>query len=299
MLGSPQGRLSLRIGPRGLQQDSTATSFVLVRVANQLYIGSDGFRVNLGTYKVRPYCKIGRIGNIVVLAWGLVQFGRVLPDGRVESHSLSDYWIPIASTPHETMLQKRDRLLVQTLHLLRLQMDAEPKPSNGQRMAHGVVGAAFISMKDGIPQIGAFELRIKNWKKREFETISFPGALAWDWQIPHGFGNTQALREILSNARACGFRRYVELLGAGCSNPSSLRLQFQTAPVPFVHRVLKLQTQFTPHDVGPPYAVAVLSDSGLEWIENGACEAPFEAEPANSSSTLGGEPSWLAPSTVN
>jgi len=275
-----------------LQQDLTATSFVLVRVANQLYIGSDGFRVNSGTGKVRPHCKITQIGNTVVLTWGLVQFGRVLPDGRVESHAFSDYWIPIASTPHETMFQKRDRLLVQARHLLRLQMEfldhTELKLLDRKRIAQGVVGVAFISMKDGIPQIGAFELRVKNWKKRELETTNFPSASAWDWQVPHGFGNTQALRQVLSNSRECGFRRFVEFLGAACSDPAGLRLQFQTAPVPFVDRVLKLQTEFTPHEVGPPYAVAVLSDSGLVWLENGACEAPLEIQPADSFHTVGG-----------
>jgi hypothetical protein len=258
-----------------LQQDLGATSFVLVRVGNKLFIGSDGFRVNFGTGAVRPHCKITYMGDVVVLTWGLVQFGSVRPDGRVESHAFSDYWLPIAATPDETMFQKRDRLFVEARRLLKQQMEfahhTSQKPADAYAMAHWLVGAAFISMKDGIPQVGAFELRIKNWKKRQLEKVEFPGALAWDWQKPHAFGNVQALEEIVKNA----------------SPASDLRGQFQNAPAPFIERVLKLQNVFTPHDVGPPYSIAVLSDAGIEWLENGACEAPREIAPPNFLYTLG------------
>ena len=258
-----------------LQQDLAATSFVLVRVGNRLFIGSDGFRVNFGTGKVRPHCKITYIGDIVVLTWGLVQFGSVLPDGRIESHAFSDYWLPIAAGRDETIFQKRDRLFLQAKRLLKQQIEfadhTGQKPVGSKGMAPFLVGAAFISVKDGIPQIGAFELRIKNWKKRQLEKVDYPGALAWDWQKPHAFGNVQALEEIFKNA----------------SPVSDLHGQFQRAPAPFIERVLKLQSEFTPHDVGPPFSIAVLTDSGIEWLENGACEAPREVAPASSFYALG------------
>jgi len=145
------------------------------------------------------------------------------------------------------------------------------KPPDTKGMAKLLVGAAFISMKDGIPQIGAFELRVKDWKKRQLEKMDFPAALAWDWHKPHAFGNVQALDEIVKNA----------------SPAADLRGQFQKAPAPFIERVLKLQSEFTPHDVGPPYSIAVLTDSGIEWLENGACEAPREVAPASSFYALG------------
>jgi hypothetical protein len=258
-----------------LQQDLAATCFVLVRVGNRLFIGSDGFRVNFGTGKVKPHCKITYVGDIVVLTWGLVRFASVLPDGRAEFHAFSDYWLPIAATPDETILQKRDRLLIEAGRLLKQQMEfahhTGQKPTDAEAMAHWLVGAAFISMKDGIPQVGAFELRIRNWKKRQLEKVDFPGALAWDWQKPHAFGNVQALEEIVKNA----------------SPASDLRSQFQKEPAPFIERVLKLQNEFTPHEVGPPYSIAVLSDSGIEWLDSGACEAPREIVPANFLYTLG------------
>jgi len=255
-----------------LPADLTGTSFVLVRVGDRLYIGSDGFRVNSGTGQIKPHCKITYLGDVLVLTWGLAQFGRILPDGHIESHAFSEYWMPIASTPNETIFQKRDRLFFHAKRLLLTEMDsldrAKQKPVNAKAMARLLVGAAFISMKDGIPEIGAFELRVKNWEKRELETISFPGALGWDWQVPHGFGHSEALREIVGKARECGFNRSPARVAA-CS--SSLRLEFQTVPATFVERVLKLQGNFTPQDVGPPYAIAVLTDSGLDWLENGAC----------------------------
>jgi hypothetical protein len=258
-----------------LPEDLAATSFVLVRVGDRLYIGSDGFRVNSGTGQIKSHCKITYLGDVVVLTWGLVQFGKVLPDGRIESHAFSEYWMPIASTPNESIFQKRDRLFFHAKRLLLTEMDsldrAKQKPVTAKAMARLLVGAAFISMNDGIPEIGAFELRVKNWEKRELETISFPGALGWDWQVPHGFGHSEALREIVGDARECGFNRSPARRGAACS--SGLRLEFQTTPATFVERVLKLQSNFTPRDVGPPYAIAVFSDSGLDWLENGACRS--------------------------
>jgi hypothetical protein len=258
-----------------LPENLAATSFVLVRVGDRLYIGSDGFRVNSGTGQIKSHCKISYLRDVVVLTWGLAQFGRILPDGRIESRAFSEYWMPIASTPNETIFQKRDRLLFHAKRLLLREMDsldgAKQRPVNAKARARLLVGGAFISMRDGIPEIGAFELRVKNWEKRQLETISFPGALGWDWQVPHGFGHSEALREIVGEARECGFDRSPTRRGAACS--SGLRLEFQTNPVAFVERVLKLQSNFTPGDVGPPYAVAVFTDSGLDWLENGACRS--------------------------
>lgn len=273
-----------------LQEDLAATSFVLVRVGNRLYIGSDGFRVNFGTGQIKPHCKITYLGDLVVLTWGLVQFGRVLPDGRIEFHSFSDYWMPIASTPGETIFQKRDRLYNDAKRLLKMQMEfldeTRQKPADARGMARFLVGAAFISMKDGIPKVGGFELRIRNWEKRELETVGFPGAPAWDWQLPHGFGHSEALGEIVRGARECGPHRFPERRDASCRD-SSLRAQFQGAPAAFVERVLKLQSELTPHDVGPPYSIAVFSDSGLDWLENGACQASQKAEPTESFPIVG------------
>ena len=257
-----------------LPEDLAATSFVLVRVGDRLYIGSDGFRVNSGTGQIKPHCKIAYLGDVVVLTWGLAQFGRISPDGRIESHTFSEYWMPIASTPNESIFQKRDRLFFHAKRLLLTEMDsldrAKQKSAKAKAMAHLLVGAAFISMKDGVPEIGAFELRVKNWERRQLEAASFPGALGWDWQVPHGFGHSEALREIVGEARECGFNRSPARVAA-CS--SGLRLEFQTTPATFVERVLKLQSNFTPRDVGPPYAIAVFTDSGLDWPENGACRS--------------------------
>jgi len=79
-------------------------------------------------------------------------------------------------------------------------------------------------MNDGIPQIGAFELRIKDRKKRHLEKVDYPGALAWDWKS-RALGNVQALDEIARNA----------------SRASDLRGQFPRAPAPFIEKVLKRQ----------------------------------------------------------
>lgn len=194
-----------------LPEDLAATSFVLLRVGDRLHIGTDGFRVNSGTGQIKPYCKITYLGDVVVLTWGLVQFGKVLPDGRIGSHAFSEYWMPIASTPNESIFQKRDRLFFHAKRLLLTEMDfldrAKQEPVTAKAMARLLVGAALIFMRDGIPEIGAFELRVKNWEKRELETIGFPGALGWDWQVPHGFGHSEALREIVGEARECGFSR--------------------------------------------------------------------------------------------
>jgi hypothetical protein len=237
-----------------------ATSFVLVRVGTKLYIGADACRVDYSSHLCKPVCKIAVHPGAVTLTWGLIQAG--LRSGK----QWDDFSIQVnaVSASNGTVTEKRDRLMLEAkafiLRAMQLRDSHSSLPVTPESMANYGVGAAFISMQMGVPHIAAFDLKIKNWEAREIEESTHPELPSWDWSIPFAFGNSQAFGEIVQK-----------------DGIDSVRTRARTEPTAFINRVLSRQHEITPNDVGPPYAIAVLSDSTfaliqeVALIQEGAC----------------------------
>jgi hypothetical protein len=226
-----------------------ATTYILVRVGTKLYIGGDGYRVDYATGTPTPHCKFAQNDKVITLTWGLATGGTT---SHVEP--FADLVAPISAS-QETIFEKRERLIPLAHQFLIRQMDLRDsqskEPVTDKVKANFGIGAAFISMEHGNPEVGAFKLTIVDWSKRNIIPDRFPD---WNWDVPVFFGNSQA---------------YSEVIYAGM-DPAILKTA-QADPVMFIRKVLERQHELTPKDVGPPYSIAIFSASGLEWIEKGAC----------------------------
>jgi hypothetical protein len=235
-----------------------ATSFVLVRVGTKLYIGADGFRVDYSTYRHEPHCKIAVNQGTVTLTWGLVGMEVRSSEGQIKQSDYFSTQVEAVSASSGTVAEKRDMLIPKAREFMLRSMrfrDSQSPPVTPEIVANFSVGAAFVSMKRGVPDIGAFDLKIKNWEAREIEEVTYPDLRNWDWSASFAFGNVQA---------------FVEIIQMG-DKDGSIRIQAKTKPTAFIRRVLSRQHEFTPNDVGPPYAIAVLSGNTFTLIEKGAC----------------------------
>jgi len=212
-----------------------ATTFILVRVGNKLYIGADGYRVNYVTGLPGPHCKIAKNNKVITLTWGVAGYG---------ADRFVDRVAPISASL-KTVIQKRELLIpkAKQFQLRMMQLIDLKGPVSDADKAKYNIGAAFISMKHGTPQIGAFQLTIVDWEKREIRLDRFPVTLESVFSACYG------------NHQACGDNNIPE-----------------TTPEGLIRMTLERQHELTPNDVGPPYSIAVLSASGLEWIEKGACQ---------------------------
>jgi hypothetical protein len=236
-----------------------ATSFVYIVTSHGIYIGADSMRVHYGVDS-QSVCKINVVRDTVMLTWGSAAFGGT--DQRTGKPLLKHYSSvadPVLNMPNDAktksvVLEKRTEAYIRELMD---EMDHASRPLTPVDMSRTTVGEAFIAYESGSPAVYWYEVAVNDWKKRDlFVTPGLPFSLKERSGIPLIFGNREGVEAFLTN------------------NPPYVHEATEQEAIATIKEILKLQVAYTPKDVGPPFAIAVLEPtSGLRWIEGGMCKA--------------------------
>ena len=185
----------------------------------------------------------------------IVQYGNGTEKQTPKFDPIAD---SILST-HADIRTKRDSLEKKAEVFLKEQMDMADKVHHEiSRDLYYRAGVGGVFISDSITDYGvyAFHVAVLDWKSRKFDIEYLNGNSGkLSPGIPIIFGNDQ------------GWMAYQSGHTVVAHNPT------EQEAVNVITTVLQLQTQKTPNDVGPPFAIALLKADGLNWLKPGYCNA--------------------------
>lgn len=240
----------------GVSGIATPTTFVVVPSNSGFFIGADSMRTWHGVQERHiNICKIRNSpDHQVMLTWGHLGF-------QINNFQETVAYDPIAKGVLAMRIgieEKRKLLEKRTEDFLKQQIEfadkynLKPTPELYDRL---VMGGALISDTFSDFGVFAFELEISDWKNRTLHHSH------WDTTMQ----NVQmGVPFVLGDAQ--GWAEWTDLHPRmDIHNPTDREA------VDAINTILALQSKKTPHDVGPPFAIALLGPNNLRWIEEGKC----------------------------